>query len=75
MSVSRIISYPKQLNTRLRMIWKAESMVLKDNKKFSLDNLFIRTNKYEDRYITSYNVAYEKNWNGNLQLAREYAKV
>lgn len=73
--MNKIISYPKQLNSRLRMIWKAESMILKDKKRFSLDNLFIRANKYEDRYIVSYSVAYEKNWNGNLQLAREYAKV
>lgn len=75
MSVSRIISYPKQLNVRLRMIWKAESMVLKDKKKFSLDNIFIRTNKYEDTYIRSYGWAYDKNWNENLQLVREYEKV
>lgn len=75
MSVSRIVTYPKQLNVRLRMIWKAESMVLKDKKKFSLDNIFIRTNKYDDRYIRSYNWAYDKNWNENLQLVREYEKV
>lgn len=75
MLVSRIISYPKQLNVRLRMIWKAESMVLKDKKRFSLDNIFIRTNKYEDKYIRSYNLAYDKNWNENLQLVRECEKV
>ena len=73
--MSKITCYPRQLNSRLRMIWKAESMVLKDKKKFSLDNIFIRANKYEDSYIASYSVAYEKNWNGNLQLGREYGKV
>lgn len=75
MSVSRIISCPKQLNVRLRMLWKAESMVLKDKKKFCLENVFIRTNKYEDNYIRSHNWACDKNWNENLQLVREYEKV